>query len=85
MTNFKIGEKVVYVGVETDKTYRIPQKNEIITICEIRPDGVACEEYLIANDGEEQLFDFNELRKIDHDFANDLISKIKEEQLTQIL
>ena len=84
MANFKIGEKVAYIGVETGKTFRTPQKHEIITIVSIDEYSVDCEPYLYGNNGLEQSFYFHEIRKLDYQFTDALLRRIKEEQLTLI-
>lgn len=89
MANFKVGQRVVYVGTETDPVFNIPQRHEIVTIhsTEAVHEGRTSydiSEYLYAKDGMEQGFSSNELKPLDHSFADSILEEIKQNQLQTI-
>ena len=82
---FKIGEKVVFIGNGRKpkfEGFRDPQKNDIVTIhavCDVNPNCYDISEYLIDNNGIPQSFRYDNFRKLDHSFAENILAKIKEE------
>jgi hypothetical protein len=80
--NFKVGEKVVSLR-DWDEGTNNPKKNEIVTIQAIEEeDGyLTLAEYLFE-DGEEQCFNPKYFRKLDYEFAENLLAQIKQEVLS---
>ena len=95
MSNFKIGEKVVYIPIEDNtfhlnKSCNIPKKYEIVTIksfCNTYDKNIDIKEYLYDENGTPQSFHIRHFRKLDHSFGekicNEILEsiKVKEEQL----
>jgi len=83
---FEIGEKVVCIHNFKEEGHN-PKKGEIVTIIEFDTEGELClvlDGYYFDVDGEPQSFYFKCFRKLDHQFAEDLLEEItkqvKEEQ-----
>lgn len=85
MPKFKIGEKAVYVGFENRFFFNIPEKNEIVIISEIDAEGdYRCFGYEQTFRGTNQWFKENELKKLDYNFADCILRKIKNEMLVNL-
>lgn len=93
---FKVGEKIVCIDDSEVKTPQlrgrmiVPLKNEIYTIRSFKSTsdgyGITLEEIINQKvkflDGiSEPVYDPARFRKLDHDFAENLLNKIKEEVL----
>jgi len=81
MSNFKVGQKVVYIGGAINKDFLEPQKNEIVTISGISPyfiDSYYLSEYPKSKLGDIQSCTGKSLRPLNHQFAEDVIAYIKE-------
>lgn len=79
MSNFHIGQKVVYIGENIHPDFIEPQKHEIITIssfCDIYKGSVRVYEYPFSKKGELQSFDPTTIRHLDTKFAEELINYI---------
>lgn len=92
MSNFKVGEKVVFVmqkGAKPNKNHRIPNDNEILTITGVyRKDNnfFYLSGYEFDLVGCRQPIHKKHFRKLDHQFSEDVIAEIikqvKKESLT---
>ena len=90
MSNFKIGEKVCIIGCNNIGMI-VPIKNEIVTIksmCTKHEDSYFIEEYQYAKNGNTQSFHSDHIRKLDHQFGEDvcaeILKKVKEESLISV-
>lgn len=86
---FKIGEKVVYIGGDKNDIFNRPKQNEIVTIDGIDIDGdYSCVGYRYSKRGIPQYFNEKELRRIDYEFAENVLSNIvkevKKEELVRL-
>lgn len=95
MSNFKVGEKVVFVMQPDAKprygspinVFNLPQQNEIVEIHSFYGENhVNLVGYLNNKKGGKQSFHIRHIRKLDHQFSEDVIAdiikKVKEEELT---
>ena len=84
MSNFKVGEKVVFVGSDIKpnrNTFRYPMKHEIVTVhsfCDTYVGNLDISEYLIDSEGYPQSFNPRNFRKLDYDFAENILAEIRE-------
>lgn len=84
MANFKIGEKVVFIGPLRKPLFEgfaFPKHNEIVTIhsvCEVCIDHYNVSEYFNDKNGNPQCFKSDNFRKLDYEFAENLLAEISE-------
>lgn len=81
MSNFKIGQKVVYIGPSKHPEFVEPKKHEIITISgfsQVFNSSVYITEYPHSTKGARQSFALKSIRPLDHQFAEDVLAKIAE-------
>jgi len=83
MGNFKKGEKVVFIGDKygKDKMMLFPKINEIVTVngfSKYSEGNLYISEYLTAKDGINQSFTPCCFRKLDYEFAENLLKEISE-------
>lgn len=82
MSNFKVGQKVVYIGGCINPEMTPPNKNDIVEICGIY--NKRAEYYRLSGfefsslTGGEQWYSSKSLRPLDHQFAEDVIAMITE-------
>lgn len=81
MSNFKIGEKVVFVGDlhKLSDTIILPKINEIVTIdgfSMVNKGSLYIKEYMLNTEGITQSITSDSFRKIDYEFAENLLKEI---------
>ena len=93
MATFKIGEKVVFIGLPSgkDEMCVAPPLNSIVTLKDSKYfdrwnlTGWVVQGFETALNGNPQFFQSEAFRKIDYGFAERVLADIKEEQLIEIL
>ena len=82
MSTFKIGEKVVFIGGSKSVNYHLknnPELHEIVTIysfCRAYQGNIDLVEYPIAKNGVLQSFKPSDFRKLDYQFAENLLAEL---------
>jgi hypothetical protein len=82
---FKIGEKIVFVGSNTEPKFNgfnFPIKGEIVTVysyCLFHKGNLDISEYLKDNNGRYQSFNPINFRKLDNNWVKELLERIIEE------
>jgi len=87
MSNFKIGEKVVWISASVEnKDCIIPKMNEIITLKSyVNYNHWDVSEYQFDKFGKLQCLDERNFRKLDTQFAEDVCAKLIEEFNTELI
>jgi len=83
MSNFKIREKVVFIGDlhKLSETVILPKLNEIVTVhgfSVINKGSLYIKEYMLNTEGITQSITSDSFRKLDYKFAENILKEISE-------